>query len=386
MYLKDSEGHTNNRAPLPRRARLLIVGAFPSPGSNLHGGVVADCRALLSSDLGDHLDLVLIDSTGRSVPPPPLYKRVLYALPRMAGFWGSVRGLRPDSAMLFASSGFSFLEKAALANVASRYGARTFIYPVGGALIEACERSALFAAVCRGLLPSNITVLCQGSRWQEFFHSVLRVPRKQCLQMPNWTATPALLDAARRRVYRRTPCTLLFIGWLDITKGVMDFLHAISRLIAEGAPAFKVLIAGQGHASELVLDYVKTHGLEAQVSLLGWIDGEQKQRTFEAADVFVLPSYFEGLPNSMIEAMASGLPVVVTPVGNIRDAVQHGKQGLLVAPKDVGGLTAALNELIGDWELRARLGTNAHQTARERYSTSAAADRLVALVSQRGDC
>jgi glycosyltransferase involved in cell wall biosynthesis len=91
-------------------------------------------------------------------------------------------------------------------------------------------------------------------------------------------------------------------------------------------------------------------------------------RWYRAADIFCLPSIYEGFPVAILEAMAAGLPVVSTSVSGIPEAVEAGVTGLLVEPEDAAGLTRALERLAADAELCRDMGNNARRLVRERFS------------------
>ena len=93
------------------------------------------------------------------------------------------------------------------------------------------------------------------------------------------------------------------------------------------------------------------------------------------SDVFVLPSYNEGVPMSLLESMAAGLPAIVTPVGGIPDVLRHGVEGLMVEPKRVADLSAAMAKMITDDAERLALGKRAHERARA-FEVHAYARRL----------
>jgi glycosyltransferase involved in cell wall biosynthesis len=323
----------------------------------------------MSSTLPDWFDLILVDSTGRSVPPPPLAKRILYSIPRVLRFFSAVRRLKPDAVFVFASTGMSFVEKATFARYCDALGIASFIFLVGGGLIGRCETRPLYARFCSAMLSGNSTIVCQGARWVDFVTQTLSLPRTRCLILRNWTATPHLLKIGADRKYERTVVTVLFMGWVDKTKGVLDLIDAVTLLHGRvGLAPFRLVIAGQGNASQQVQELIEERGLGEVVQLVGWVEGSRKLGAIESADLFVLPSYFEGMPNAMIEAMAAGLPVVVTPVGNIADAVAHEVEGLISPPGDIQSLTEALARLIQDGSLRRRLGAAAYAKAASRYA------------------
>jgi glycosyltransferase involved in cell wall biosynthesis len=106
---------------------------------------------------------------------------------------------------------------------------------------------------------------------------------------------------------------------------------------------------------------------------------------YRDADIFVLPSWAEGLPNAMIEAMAARVAVVVSSVGNIPDVVSDGQNAVLVRPKDTGALVSALSHLIVDQERRDALAENGHFLADAEFSVEVAVSRLLAAFSRASD-
>jgi glycosyltransferase involved in cell wall biosynthesis len=106
-------------------------------------------------------------------------------------------------------------------------------------------------------------------------------------------------------------------------------------------------------------------------SLLGSRDSDEIAKHLAAADVFVLPSHWEGQPIAVLEAMASGLPIMGTRVGAMPDVVRDGTDGLLVEPHDVAGLADALARLLGDEPLRREMGANARRRIEDGYDLTA---------------
>jgi glycosyltransferase involved in cell wall biosynthesis len=148
------------------------------------------------------------------------------------------------------------------------------------------------------------------------------------------------------------PPHVLYVGRLSAEKGVRELLAA-----TEGVPR---VIVGDGPLRELVPDAV------------GFVAPRELGRYYERAAVVACPSRREGYGVVAREAMAHGRAVVASAVGGLVDAVEHEVTGLLVPPADAGALRAALERLLGDAELRQRLGTAARERAQERWSWDAA--------------
>lgn len=119
-------------------------------------------------------------------------------------------------------------------------------------------------------------------------------------------------------------------------------------------PTLRVCLGGDGEASA-ARALAQRLGIVDRVETPGWMTGATKAQWLARATIYALPSYAEGLPMSVLEAMAAGAPVVATPVGGISDVLSDGVHGLLVPPGDVVALVAALARLLDDAGLRDRL-------------------------------
>ena len=122
--------------------------------------------------------------------------------------------------------------------------------------------------------------------------------------------------------------------------------------------------------------------MDSAVRFSGWMERLGVEKALSEADVFVLPSWAEGLPNAMIEAMAAGLAVVVSAVGNIPDLVRAGTEALLVGPQDVPALREALKKVIDDPSLRRNLGEAGYSLAARQFTVEQAADRILQAVNE----
>jgi len=159
---------------------------------------------------------------------------------------------------------------------------------------------------------------------------------------------------------------LLFVGHLTEAKGVLDLLQAVALLPQEPGWFLHVVgggsdIATRAKATALICD----HGLSAQVRMHGRVTGEQLHDLYRQADIFVLPSYWEGYGIVFLEAMSFGLPVVSTDAGAIPEVVLHGQSGLLVEAGNIQDLSAAMSSLIDSPDMRKDMGEHASQAAKQ---------------------
>jgi glycosyltransferase involved in cell wall biosynthesis len=153
-------------------------------------------------------------------------------------------------------------------------------------------------------------------------------------------------------------------------KGVPSLVGLWPRVIA-AHPGARLVLVGTGgldiHACEDELRAsVRAQGLDRHVVFTGSVDNVHEY--LQTADVFAFPTENDALPSSVIEAMSTALPVIATPVGAIPELLRDGENGLLVPPRDGAALEQALERVMNDPELRARLGLSAWQTVQDRYS------------------
>jgi glycosyltransferase involved in cell wall biosynthesis len=356
--------------------RVLFVGAFPSAGSAIFGGMVTSCRTLLDSTLPARVALDLLDSTQFSNPPPVFAMRMVLAARRFVRFIGRFEAQRPDAVLLFVAVGASIVEKGAMAWYARIRGVPTLMFPRGVSIVDACRTSTFTRKWARTSFRGAAKIVCQGETWRRFAIETLGFANRDVTVVRNWTASRELLEiGASRRARRESPVRLLFVGWLDREKGIFELIDACQKL--SGGRQFTLDIAGEGYASGEARSLVASHGLIKVVRFRGWLQTQDLRRALSEADVFVLPSWAEGLPNAMVEAMAARLTVVVTRVGAIPDVITDRVSGLLVAPKSAESLTLALAEVIDNSDLRERLASEAYEIAARDFGVEAAVDKIV---------
>ena len=167
---------------------------------------------------------------------------------------------------------------------------------------------------------------------------------------------------------------VLFMGRVGERKGIFDLVEAWPAVVAR-VPEARLRVGGDGELDRL-RERVAALGLEHSVEVLGWISGDDRLDAYADADVYCLPSYAEGLPVSVLEAMASGLAVVSTTVDGIPDAVVEGETGFLLEPGDRVGTADRLARLLEDVALRDRLGA----ASRERVEQVFDGDILAAVL------
>jgi glycosyltransferase involved in cell wall biosynthesis len=175
-------------------------------------------------------------------------------------------------------------------------------------------------------------------------------------QLPVWVLPNPVALPKDFSIECSTHLRLLFLGRLGSHKGSDRILHALTNLPKPVQQRVKVYMAGDGEV-DATRKLVHQLGLEAQVEVRDWIGGEEKWRWFR----FILPSRMEGLPMAMLEAMAWGKALIVSPVGGIPEYVTDGVEGFLVPPDDIDAIADAIRKLAENPELRAQMGMAARR-------------------------
>jgi len=274
----------------------------------------------------------------------------------------------------FASRG-STLRKMILADMVIRAGRPLVLHAHGGYFDQFHRRlPAVLRRTVDGILQRANVLIALSSRWRDFYVNECEVSPSHVTVLPNpvrWTA-----EVPNRS--GRSVVQFLFLGHMCQKKGTYDLVNAFAALPDAIRARARLTLAGDGDL-EAIRKLAEPYG--EQVRVLSWIDGAERERLLAQSDVFVLPSYHEGVPMALLEAMAAGLPAIVTPVGGIPDVLRHGVEGLMVEPARVTELSAAMARLVDHDGERIASGRRAHERARN-YDIHAYA-RSLAEIYQR---
>lgn len=231
------------------------------------------------------------------------------------------------------------------------------------------------APVLRGFLERAACVIVPCESMRASLQHVARLAHVECVPYPVAPAPLAAADAPR-------PNLVLFLGRLHAAKGIFDLLEAIAALRRE-VPDVRLVCAGDGDRIA-VAAYAARLGIADAVTFTGRVGPSGKRALLESSAVFALPSYDEGLPMSLLEAMAAGVPVVAAAVGGIPETVLEGVSGFLVAPGDKATLQRLLRMLLLERALAGRVAAAGRESARLRFAPERAVPRLEQLYASLG--
>jgi len=264
----------------------------------------------------------------------------------------------------------SFFRKAILIGIAKCFGKKVILHMHGGMfnIFYFKECGSLRKFFIRRILLSVDKLIVLSNNWENEFLKI-GCKKGSIIILHNSVSTPVSLP-------NRIPTNnvnILFMGRLEKNKGVYDLLEVASRIIKLGLGTVRFCFCGDGQVGrfrKIVID----RGLEDVIDIPGWI--VKKEKYYLNADIYVLPSYNEGFPMSLLEAASYGLPLVSTCVGGIPDIIDDGVNGFLVSPGDLEALVEKLAILIRNPPLRIAMGNAAFNMVLERFHINQVAKKL----------
>ncbi len=335
------------------RPRLLFVSPLPPP----RGGISNWMVAVRESALRERFEIRVVNSSPSAEQIVAISRlrgrRILDAIRILARVVFELVRFRPDVVHVNTSYFWAFLRDGLTIRLARLCGARTVLHVHGGDFVEWAEGSnALVDSFVRATLRKADLVIAITKPTQEWLEKEIGAERVRYL--PNFVRLDAVGTAPDRSGREGRPVEVLFVGWLLEAKGVRELLAAAREL-----PDVRFTLVGhqEPHFTAEIRDELLAFG--DRLRALPARSHEEVFQLYREADVFVLPTWREGFPNVVIEAMAAGLPVVSTPVGAIPEAIEDGISGLLVPARDAVALARALRRLCDDPALRRQLGARA---------------------------
>ncbi len=275
--------------------------------------------------------------------------------------------------------GGSTLRKLVLLRVAGFFRIPTILHLHGSEFAVFCDRlSPRLRALMVATMARAARIVVIGSFWRQFLVQDLGIEAQKVVVIPNGVPLPPLARSAEPADGPlAAPCRILYLGALGRRKGTADLLQALASPRMR-ALQWDAVVAGNGDAAGFRSQAVAL-GVDERVSFPGWVGPEDAQALLASANIFVLPSYNEGLPVAVLEAMAVGIPVVTTRVGAIPDLGIDGEAGFIVDPGSIDDLADRLAVLVNDPALRSRYGSTGRHRIESEFTIDSTARRLAAL-------
>lgn len=339
--------------------KVLMLG----PDRSVHGGISGVVNNYYEAGLDQKIELRYI---GTMVEGSKAKK-----LCQAAGAFGSFLMALPkyDIVHVNVAADASYYRKAVFIRTAHLFGKKLVIHQHGGDFESFYYKnmSEKGRRRVRKVLDMADEFVVLAPVWKTFFGKI--IGEEKISVLPN---AIAVSDIAKKHYGQHK---LLFLGRLCREKGIRELFSCIEPL-REKYPDIRLYLGGIWEEEELRKEAER---YPDQVKWLGWITGEEKRRYLEECDIFVLPTYFEGQPVSVLEAMAAACAVVASETGGIPMMITGEKNGIFVEPKNKDSLLTALDRVLSDKALCERLGTNARKTVREDFSLEENMNRLLQI-------
>lgn len=345
---------------------IMMVGCDPAAP----GGISTVIRLLMRSSLSQHWR---IESLPTWVSGSRTRRAFAYAGAVARLCWLAQRGQLQAVHLHMAARG-SFWRKWFIRQVLRPFDVRVLVHLHDGTLPQwHASRPAWVQRLFRGLLEQADAVIALSPTWQDRIRPL--APQAQWAVVRN----PVMVPQSAPRPPATEARQILFLGRLWLDKGLDELLCA-AQVLQPQHPDWHWTLAGDGDEAS-IRRRLRQHGLEGVVTLAGWLDEPAKQRALRVADVLVLPSHAEGQPLAVIEAMARGVPVVATAVGDIPELLACGA-GLVVPLRDPPALAQALQAVLNGPNRAHAMGQCGRRYVLQHHRLEVVADQLDALYRQ----
>lgn len=306
--------------------KVLFIG----PDLKGRGGIVSVLQAY--RDALPTFHFISTNSRRGLIPGLFNFARTLVALP-------FIRLFRPYTTLdIHGANGKSWTRKRLIINLGHILGYKIVFHMHGGELRKyvAAKGTEYYMKCFRKC--RHVVFLTDA--WTKYAQQELGCTNAVTLM--NIVPTPMMAKQPRTE---GAPISLVYLGYIYKEKGIFDLLDVIASNRDRWLGHLTLTIGGQWN-EDRVLNFIKDNDLGGIVKFVGWVSGDDKATILSKTDILILPSYYEGLPISILEAMSYAMPVITTPVGGIPEVVTDGVEGTLFTPGDKAAMTRAIDRYI----------------------------------------
>lgn len=246
------------------------------------------------------------------------------------------------------------------------FAKKTIFHIHAGAFDECYERGGkLYKYMCRFLINNSEALIVLSERWNEFFEKNFTIKKILVIKNPVEHKQPLVV----KKINAPDIITFLFLGRIADHKGIFDLVNLVIAEQDSLRGKCRFLIGGN-HEVDRLKTMIEEGGISDMAEYIGWVQNDEKDRFFSLSDYFILPTYEEAMPMTILEAFSYGKPVITTPVGSIPEVVEHNKNGILFTPGDMTQLKKILFDVINDRSTYECMKKNAMNTATYYYPES----------------
>lgn len=328
---------------MPDTVYIFIGAKKPENGLGNPGGQLTASIGLNEYATLNNFRLIIIDTLQPSFPVPPVLFRLMRGMKRVYQLICILLTKKVNGIIIFSSAGLSFYERMLMALISRFYGIKTIFFMRSGLFVGEINNSRIKRFISKWLLKIPNLIAMQGDSWRAFFDD-LGVPRSKMLTVRNWPSGDISSDYQPINMSSNSRIRFCFVGWLVKEKGVIELFEAI-KLLANKYN-FEFVFVGGGSLQSQLENEIKTNKLQSYVRVTGWLSPKEVHQNLRDSHVFVLPSWAEGFPNTLLEAMAFGLPAICTNVGGVSDSLINEHNGFLLADSSIKSIAEAMQNYI----------------------------------------
>lgn len=340
------------------------------PDAKVKGGIAAVVNGYRTYDFGKELQISYVESYRDG----SRYQKLLKALKGYGLFLKELFTNRPDVVHIHSSFGPSFYRKLPFIYL-SRFFQIPVLNHIHGADFETFyeEAPSLKRKLIQRVYGKCQALIALSEEWKQKLLKI--VPKERIFVIENYCRIPEPIEREHKK-------QILFLGEIGERKGCFDIPKIYAGALRQHKGA-KLYLAGEGRLEEVRQCFGKEQA-EMGVTFPGWVRGKEKEKLLKESNVFLFPSYHEGMPMAVLEAMAYGLAIITTRVGGIPKLIDDGESGFLCEPGDIEKMTECLCLLLQDQEKCQRMGEAARRKAIECYSMESHVKKLKALYQKLG--
>lgn len=369
---------------MAKKTTILMIGPVAPPV----GGMGVSLDNLITSNLKDGYDIIVLDTTGLRTRygKVSLVSGLFYQFRLVLKLVCVLVRKRPVIVHLHMASFFYFYRRTIDVFICKLFRKKVIFHLHGGKFIEFYKNSPIVGKlVIRYTLLLSNKVIALSQYWADFISTLTM--REKVVVIPNGVACSDFVREKYKKKelgFSKSRISILFMSPIGKRKGAFDLLEIIPRVVSKAPDVIFIFCGGEEFQGELgqFLDTVKERDLSGYLRYIGEVSGREKFYYYLSSDIFVLPSYAENLPNSLLEAMAAALPVVVSDVGAIPEIIKDGSNGFIIKAGDLDAMADRLVILAKDSGLRKSMGESNALLIKEKYDMKIIAEKTAELYEE----
>lgn len=336
------------------KIEILMIG--PGDTKDVSGGIVTVINGLLGNISSKYFVNYIV-----TMRPVSLFKRIYIYLFAFFSIIKSLFNTNKKIAHIHMSSRTSFFRKSLIIMFLSFFNIPIIIHLHGGVFhVFYDDLSTTHKKFVKFIFKlADKTILLTNS-WKEWYADTIKLPNSVVVYngVSNYYDKNSIPISERKN-------TLLFLGKLGNNKGIYDLINAFKKVV-NVIPDATLIVGGDGEVDKC-RNLTRALNLDNNIIFSGWINEHNKLKLLNESKIYILPSYNEGLPMGILEAMSAGICTISTPVGGILEAIENNVSGVIVNPGEVDEISTAIINVLSNVELNTALGLESKKVFHNKF-------------------